>query len=160
VANFKKQIQNYLNEINIKKIMAFILDDYSIILDKTMRSSMLGLYSAFKELKILGYQKAFALSCDNPLIKYEVINYLINQCKKYDSCIPQWNNGYLEHLFAIYPIKKAFLGAKKCLQKGNLKMINLIDNNWKINYLSIISSFSEDGYVRKTLLIFYVFYPN
>ncbi|MFX1354904.1 MAG: molybdenum cofactor guanylyltransferase [Promethearchaeota archaeon] len=136
VANSKEQIKNCLNKINFEKIMAFIIDETDI-LDKNFRSAMLGLYSAFKELRILGYQKAFALSCDNPLIKYEVIDYMIKECKNYECCIPRWNSGFLEPLFAIYPIEKAYKSSIKNLEKRRFKLVNLISDTWKTNYVSI-----------------------
>jgi molybdopterin-guanine dinucleotide biosynthesis protein A len=74
VASSTQQAQNYINNIDFKTAMAFIIDDNKIVTDQTSRSPLLGLYSAFKELKKLGYKKAFILSCDNPLIKYEVIH--------------------------------------------------------------------------------------
>ncbi|KKN09256.1 hypothetical protein LCGC14_1048420 [marine sediment metagenome] len=140
VANSKQQVQTYIERIDIKKIMAFITDDYSIILDKTLRTPMIGLYSGFKELDLLGYRKAFALSCDLPLINLEVIKFLIEKSKKYDCCIPQWNNGFLEPLFAIYPVKKALTKAEKNLNKKRYRLTNILDKNWKINYISIESS--------------------
>jgi molybdopterin-guanine dinucleotide biosynthesis protein A len=116
--------------------MAFIIDDADI-LDRNLRSAMLGLYSAFKELQPLGYQKVFALSCDNPLIKHEVIDYMIKKCQKYDCCIPRWKNGFLEPLFAIYPVEKAYSTSLKNLKKKKYRLINLISDSWQTNYISI-----------------------
>lgn len=104
---------------------------------------MLGLYSSFKELYNLGYQRAFALSCDNPLIKYEVIDYMIKKCQKYDCCIPRWKNGFLEPLFAIYPIEKAHRSSLKNLKKKNYRLVNLISDLWQINYISVEESLKK-----------------
>jgi molybdopterin-guanine dinucleotide biosynthesis protein A len=98
---------------------------------------MLGLYSAFKELDLLGYKRLFALSCDLPLIQKEAVRLLIKKSQGFDCCIPKWNNDFLEPLFAIYPIKKAFLKAEENLKKGAYKLINLLDKKWKIQYVSI-----------------------
>ncbi|MHA1884283.1 MAG: molybdenum cofactor guanylyltransferase, partial [Promethearchaeota archaeon] len=94
-------------------------------------------YSAFKELKKLNYEKVFALPCDNPLIKYSVVNLLIEQSVGYDCCIPQWDNGFIEPLFAIYSIEKALNRLSKNIQENNFKLTNLIDGNWKTNFLSV-----------------------
>ncbi|MFX1234246.1 MAG: molybdenum cofactor guanylyltransferase [Promethearchaeota archaeon] len=142
VANSKNQVQNCLNKINFDKIMAFIIDD-NIILDQKMRGAMLGLYSAFKELKVLGYQKAFALSCDNPLIKYEVIAYMIKECQNYDCCIPRWESGFLEPLLAIYPIEKAYVSSRNNLKKKKFKLVNLLRDYWQIKYISIEESIKK-----------------
>jgi len=98
---------------------------------------MLGLYSAFKELNLLRYKKLFALSCDIPLIQKGVVSLLIKESQGFDCCIPKWNNGFLEPLFAIYPIKKACHKAEKNLKKKAYKLTNLLDRNWKIQYVSI-----------------------
>ena len=42
-----------------------------------------------------------------------MINLLIKQSDGFDCCIPKWNNGFLELLLAIYPVKKALQTAKE-----------------------------------------------
>jgi len=140
VANSKKQVQEYVNKIDITKIVAFIIDERDILSDKSIYSPLIGLYSAFQELEKLGYKKAFAISCDNPFIKKEVIEYLIKHSKKFDCSMPKWNNGFIEPLFAIYPIRKGLLKTKDNITKGTYKMINLLDDSWKINYIPIEDS--------------------
>ena len=137
VANSKHQVEAYINKIDIEKIMAFIVDDYDIVIDSKIRSPMLGLYSAFKELNQLNYQKAFVLSCDNPLIQSEVIKYMIKKSHDYDCFIPRWNNEFLEPLFAIYPIEKAFKMSSKNIKKNQYKLTNILDRDWKIGYASV-----------------------
>ena len=68
IANNKTQVQSYIDNIDASTITGFIIDDYDFGLSRTIRSPMIGLYSAFKELRKLNYHKLFALSCDNPLI--------------------------------------------------------------------------------------------
>jgi molybdopterin-guanine dinucleotide biosynthesis protein A len=101
---------------------------------------MLGLYSALKELKILHYEKALVLSCDNPLIQPQVIKTIIQECSKFDCCIPKWSNGFLEPLFAVYPVSMAFETAKKSLLQNKLKLTNILDEKWNINYISVEES--------------------
>ncbi|MFX1385007.1 MAG: molybdenum cofactor guanylyltransferase [Promethearchaeota archaeon] len=137
VAHSEEQIQKYALKIKSKNIKGFILDKNDIISDRKIRTPMIGMYSAFKEMSKLGYEKAFILSCDSPLIKYEVVKLLINQSKGFDCCIPRWNNYFLEPLFAIYPVKKIIKIAKQNLLNKSYKLTNLLDINWKINYISI-----------------------
>jgi len=137
VANSKEQIQEYIDKIDISPIMGFIIDDPGIIPKQEIRVPVIGLYSAFKELKKLNYEKLFALPCDNPLIQYNVVNLIIEQSVGYDCCIPQWDNGFIEPLFAIYSIEKALNRLKKNIQENNYKITNLIDGNWKTNFLSV-----------------------
>lgn len=98
---------------------------------------MVGIYSAFKELKALGYNFGFTLSCDNPFLKSEVIQLLIDEIDTYNCVIPKWKQNYLEPLFAIYPIEKALKSAKRSIKRKNYKLTSLLDKDWRINYLSI-----------------------
>ena len=137
VANSKEQVQNYINKIDINNITAFIIDDDNVFPDLKLNTPMKGLYSASKELKSLEYEKILVLPCDSPLIQNNAMELLINQSKGYDCCIPQWKNGFVEPLFAIYTIKKLFRKVKENLKENNLKLSTLLGINWKINYLSI-----------------------
>ena len=126
-----------MNEIDYTKISAFIVDDYEISKKQNLRSPLIGLYTAFKELQKLGYKKVFVLSCDNPLVGFEVIEYIIKHCEGFDCCIPKWNNNFLEPLLAIYHIGKAFETSKRNIQKNIFKLTHLISQAWKTNYISI-----------------------
>jgi len=140
VANSKEQVQTYINKIDIKEITAFIIDEYDIVINKKLRSPLIGLYSTFKELDNLEYKKVFVIACDNPFIKHEVIRYLIDESKAYDCCIPKWDNGFLEPLLAIYPIKKAYRTSKASIKDSNYKLTQILGKNWEINYISIENS--------------------
>ena len=117
--------------------MGFIVDDDDFVLDQESRLPLIGLYSAFKELKKIGYEKALVLPCDTPLVKYEVIDFLINQCKKFDCCIPQWQNNLLEPLIAIYTIKNAYETSLRNIKQNQYKLTRIISKDWKVNYISI-----------------------
>jgi molybdopterin-guanine dinucleotide biosynthesis protein A len=102
-----------------------------------LRSPLLGLYSAFKELINLGYNKAFIFACDLPMFKFEAIKLLIDHSNAFDCVMPRWNNGFLEPLFAIYNVKKAFESTRNNLYKKDFKLVKVIRRNWKVNYISI-----------------------
>jgi molybdopterin-guanine dinucleotide biosynthesis protein A len=140
IAHSEKQINSYYKKIEFPRDINFIVDDTEIIEDNELRTPMLGIYSGFKELNRLGFEKCFLLSGDMPLIKPKVIELLIKEVEGFDCCIPRWNNGFLEPLFAIYPIKKTFELAKKTILEKNYALNNIIDNNWNINYLSVEES--------------------
>ena len=91
------------------------------------------------------------LSCDNPLVKFEVIEYIIKHCEGFDCCIPKWKNNFLEPLLAIYPIEKAYEMSKRNLQKSIFKLTHLINQAWKTNYISIED---EIRFLDKKLLSF------
>ena len=140
VANSEYQINSYYREINFPRDINFIVDDTEIIGESDVRTPMLGIYSGFKELNNLGFEKGFLLSGDMPLIKPEVIELLIKEVEGYDCCIPRWNNGFLEPLFAIYPVKKMYELAKKTIQEKNYSLNSIIDKTWNINYISVEES--------------------
>jgi len=112
-------------------------------INQKSNSPLIGLYTAFKELKKLGFKKVFMLSCDNPLIKFEVIEFLINHCEGFDCCIPKWKNNFLEPLFAIYPIDKAYETSLRNLKQNHYKLTKIIAQDWKINYISIEQSIKK-----------------
>lgn len=140
VANSEYQINSYYREINFPRDINFIVDDTEIIGESDVRTPMLGIYSGFKELNNLGFEKGFLLSGDMPLIKPEVIELLIKEVEGYDCCIPRWNNGFLEPLFAIYPVEKTYELTKKTIQEKNYALNSIIDKTWNINYISVEES--------------------
>ncbi|MHA1509184.1 MAG: hypothetical protein ACTSO6_10830, partial [Promethearchaeota archaeon] len=60
--------------------------------------------------------------------------------KGYDCSIPRWNNGYLEPLFGIYPVRSTFKLAKKSIQERNYALNRIIDESLNINYISVEES--------------------
>ena len=137
VAKSVDQVNDYMKKIDLNKINAFIVDERNNNQSESLYTPMIGLYSTFKELNKLNYEKVLILSCDMPLIKKDVLKYLIKQSSVFDCCIPQWANGFLEPLIAIYPISKALKIASKNIRKKSYKLTNLLSTKWKINYISI-----------------------
>jgi molybdopterin-guanine dinucleotide biosynthesis protein A len=137
VAHSEEQIWKYKKEIEFPKEVNFIVDDREFFEHSNIYKPMLGIYSGLKELKELGFEKAFLLSGDMPLINPKVINLMIIQSKGFECCIPKWNHGFLEPFFAIYPVIKGYRRAKEILINENYGLINFIDKNWKINYISV-----------------------
>jgi molybdopterin-guanine dinucleotide biosynthesis protein A len=140
VANSEYQINSYYKKINFPRDIKFVVDDTEILEDTDLRTPMLGIYSGFKELNRLGFEKGFLLSGDMPLIKPKVIELMINRVKGYDCTVPRWNNGYLEPLFAIYPVNNTFKLAEKSIQERNYALNNIIDESLNINYISVEES--------------------
>ncbi|HUW89189.1 MAG TPA: molybdenum cofactor guanylyltransferase [Candidatus Nanopelagicaceae bacterium] len=140
VAHSEYQINSYYKKMNFPRDINFIVDDTELLGELEVRTPMLGVYSGFKELKRLGFEKGFLLSGDMPLIKPKVIEFMINSVKGYDCSIPRWHNGYLEPLFAIYPVKSTFELAKKSIQERNYAFNKVIDKSLHINYISVEES--------------------
>lgn len=131
------QIQTYKKALTKFDFLSFILDDYSILGGETIRSPLLGIYSSFKYLLRTKFKKVFIISCDLPLINYEVLILMLKESLNFDCCIPRWKNGYLEPLFAVYPIEKGYLMAKQNLKLKKFKLRELLNEDWKINFVSI-----------------------
>ena len=140
IAHSEDQITSYYKEINFPRDVIFVVDDKEILEDTELRTPMLGIYSGFKELNRLGFEKGFLLSGDMPLIKPKVIELMIQGVKGYDCSIPRWNNGYLEPLFAIYPVNSTFKLAEKTIQEHNYSLNKIIDQSLHINYISVEES--------------------
>ncbi len=140
VANSEYQINSYYKKINFPRDIKFVVDDTEILEDTELRTPMLGIYSGFKELDRLGFENGFLLSGDMPLIKPKVIELMIDKVKGYDCSIPRWNNGYLEPLFAIYPVSSTFKLAEKSIQERKYALNKIIDESLNINYISVEES--------------------
>ena len=137
VAHSEEQMRDYQKQIEFPKNVNFILDDRIIFSYPKIFKPMVGIYSGFKELNNLGFNKGFLLACDLPLIKPEIIELMIKESDGFECCIPRWKNGYLEPFFAIYPVKKCMDKAKEILVTKNYGLLNLIDKKWDINYVSV-----------------------
>ena len=140
VAHSEEQVFKYRKEIEFPEGIIFIIDDREIFRYPNIYKPMLGIYSGFKELLRLNFEKVFLLSCDMPLIKPKVLELMIKESEDFDICIPRWNNGFLEPFFAIYPVEKGFFKAKEILTTENYGLYNFIDKTWRINYVSIEKS--------------------
>lgn len=117
--------------------MGFVIDDEEIVQNQGLNLPLIGLYSAFKELKQLEYEKTFVLPCDIPYVKFEVIDFIIQNSKQFDCCIPKWNNNLLEPLLAIYPTKKAYITSQRNIRNNQYKLTNIISAEWRTNFISI-----------------------
>lgn len=137
VAHSEEQVYNYRKEIDFPKEINFIIDDREIFRHQKIYKPMLGIYSGLKELFRLDFEKVFLFSCDMPLIKPNVIKYIISESNGFECCIPKWNNGFLEPFFAIYPVEKGYHKAKEILTTENYGLYNFIDKSWKTNYISV-----------------------
>ena len=140
IAHSEYQINSYYKKINFPRDINFVVDDTEFLEDAELRTPMIGIYSGFKELDRLGFEKGFLLSGDMPLIKPKVVELMINSIKGYDCSIPKWNTGYLEPLFAIYSVKNTFELAKKSIQERNYALNKIIDESLDINYISVEES--------------------
>ena len=137
IAHSDDQIKDFKKKIEFPKEVSFIVDNREFFPFENLFSPMLGVYSALKELDHLKFEKVFLISGDAPMIKADIIEFIINKSLDYDCCVPRWENGYLEPLMAIYPTKQAFELAESALKSKLFSLNQLIDPNWKIKYVSV-----------------------
>lgn len=137
VAHSEEQVFRYKKEIDFPEDIPFIIDDKTVIQDPKFTTPVLGIYSGLKELDRLNFKKVFLLSCDMPLIKPEVVKYMIHHSEVFQCCIPRWEHGYLEPFFAIYPVKETLERVKSNIKNKVYGITNLIDKNWKVHYVSV-----------------------
>jgi molybdopterin-guanine dinucleotide biosynthesis protein A len=136
--NSDKQIYNLKEKIDFPKEVNFVKDDREFFSYPEIFTPLLGIYSGFKKLNQLSFKKGFILSGDAPLIKSEIIKFIIEKSEGYDLTIPRWKNGYLESLFAIYPVKDTYERAMHILkEQKHYGLTKLIKDEWKINYISV-----------------------
>ncbi|MBD3197786.1 MAG: NTP transferase domain-containing protein [Candidatus Lokiarchaeota archaeon] len=138
VVNSEEQEFTFKKNITIPDQVEFVIDDREFFPFPGIFTPMIGIYSAFKELNRRGFEKGFILAGDAPFVKSEVIKYLIEQSTDFDCCIPKWENGFLEPLFAIYPVGDTFNRAKEIIKNQNhYALTHLIREEWKTNYISV-----------------------
>jgi len=87
-------------------------------------------------MRSMGSKYALVLPCDSPFIKKEVLMYLLHKVQKADAAIPQWPNGNIEPLHAIYKIRSAVTATKTALENGELFIRDMIKRLGKVIYVS------------------------
>ncbi len=77
-----------------------------------------GIHAGLKQIK---HRYAFVISCDMPLFRARLAEYLLERCAGYDVVVTQIN-GYLEPLCAVYS-KECLEPIESCLKAGVRKII-------------------------------------
>ncbi len=91
------------------------------------------------------------LPCDTPLVSQQVISLLLHLAPGNDAVVPQWPNGYIEPLQAIYRTKKAYRASLESITSKELKLGSMISRLKKVLYIST----EEIKRVDKDLLTFH-----
>ena len=147
MVNSTNQAQQYIDLVDLTSITGIIIDDYAIIENKKLRSPLIGLYSALKELNTLNFEYAFILSCDNPFIQESFIKYMIDNHLEFDGLVPIWKNQFVEPLLSLYKVHSFLDKCMVNLQQKDYKLSHLFDPNFNINFISIeeiIKKFDAD----------------
>ena len=79
---------------------------------------------------------ALVLPCDSPFVNREVLKYLLNNTQGADAIIPQWPNGQIEPLHAVYKVSSVIPALETTLRKGELFIIDMIKRLDEVLYVS------------------------
>ncbi|MCK4953123.1 molybdenum cofactor guanylyltransferase [Candidatus Bathyarchaeota archaeon] len=79
---------------------------------------------------------ALVLPCDSPFVNREVLKYLLNKTQGADAAIPQWPNGQIEPLHAVYKVSSAIPALETTLRRGELFIIDMIKRLDEVLYVS------------------------
>ncbi len=137
VARDNSQINEYKGVISDGYVLKYVVDDTSLFNETKIRSPLIGIYSAFLELKKTAIKYAFVISCDMPFIKREVISVIIKNSRNFDVTVPRWQNGYLEPLFAVYNPQTVVLPLTENIKNHKFKLSDLIAKCSKVKYIEI-----------------------
>ena len=118
--DFKKILGNNIN---------IIIDEYQT------QTPLVGTITGFQEIEN-GY--SVLLPCDAPLISRNIISFLFDLRFNRQAVIPRWPSGYIEPLQAVYHIKSSLVAAKIALDQGCMNMRSMINNLYKVRYVSTL----------------------
>lgn len=79
---------------------------------------------------------ALVLPCDSPFVNREVLKYLLNKTQGADAAIPQWPNGQIEPLHAVYKVSSAIPALETTLRRGERFIIDMIKRLDDVLYVS------------------------
>lgn len=129
-------------EINVVVGKNDELDDYGAILPssvKILRDSisskgpLVGILTGMEKMRS---EYVLVLPCDSPFVKRDVLKHLVRVSRGADAAIPQWPNGNIEPLHAVYKISSSFYAAKAALRKKEQFVIDMIKRLDRVIYVS------------------------
>ncbi len=76
----------------------------------------------------------FIAACDMPFINDKVVKMLFQKSEFHDAVIPQWEDGFLEPLHAVYRCKSMIIETKKAIDSGETIILAPVFK-LKVNYV-------------------------
>jgi molybdopterin-guanine dinucleotide biosynthesis protein A len=120
---------------SITEFQKILPTDIEIIKDNgDLKSPLTGLIAGLNKFSE-GYIAVIA--CDMPFIRSEILNLLFDKAVGFDLAIPQWPNGYLEPLHAVYEYDKTCQCLNQLRINNNTRVSDLISMLESINYVDI-----------------------
>lgn len=120
VTQYKRTIPTYTADLT------FVTNSLAPPYPPEVRAPIIGAAAGFKNL--LGMvDAAFLFSCDIPLIKANVVQYVSQRYAGQDAIIPCWDEThFLEPLLALYQVERAHSRAIRAIEKQKWKLLRLI----------------------------------
>jgi molybdopterin-guanine dinucleotide biosynthesis protein A len=138
IKNAKKYFKNIfliVKEVEeIRKIKPNI--NNSMIIEDTVRDKIGAIFGLFTALEKIDDEIIFVLSCDTPLLDYNIINMMFQSLGNNNAVIPRWPNGYIEPLYGIYRRDATLKILKEILAEKKYKLSYLISKLPKVLYFS------------------------
>ncbi len=97
------------------------------------KGPLVGILTGMQEMRS---EHTVILPCDSPFIQKEVIRYLFKKAQGADAAIPQWPNGNIEPLHAVYRISSSIPAAETALRKDELLIVDMIKRLDKVVYVN------------------------
>ncbi len=124
-----KRYKDMIKKFKLKTDLRIYLDE---IIDK---GPLMGIYIG---LKNIGSDRALVVPCDSPLVKESYINNSFSfYDDEYESMVPQWPDGRIEPLHAIY--NKSITGKIKKLLNEDKRDVRSLFEISKVKYVEVKS---------------------
>ncbi|MHA1733546.1 MAG: molybdenum cofactor guanylyltransferase [Promethearchaeota archaeon] len=101
-----------------------------------VRAPAVGMFTAFERL---GGETPYVLvtSCDLPFVKAAVLRYLIGETGDNCAVIPEWENGFVEPLLAVYHATSTKRELERGFERGDYKIFDAVSRLPKVRYVSV-----------------------
>lgn len=115
-----------------RKIYSKLLTGCVITTDEESGGPLAGVWSA---LQIVSGKAVAIVGCDMPLISEKAMRLLFELCKEHDAAIPQWPNGYIEPLHAVYNTSSCIKATRKALEAGRKDMRAMVSSLANVRFV-------------------------
>lgn len=97
------------------------------------KGPLLGILTGMKNMRS---EYVLVLPCDVPFVRRDVLRRLLRKAQSVDAAIPQWPNGDIEPLQAVYRVSSALPAAESALGREELLILDMIKRLDKVVYVS------------------------
>ncbi len=95
------------------------------------------LYGVLTGLRAAETDFAAVLAADLPFVNSEVIRILSYEAQDFDLAIPEWPNGNIEPLYAVYRVASSRRAFSDAIETGGVRIQDAIDRLEKVNYVPV-----------------------